>query len=132
MANITDHMYAGDARVPFSVGGSGTGRITIVTDWGTDNLGAGDQQVVFKAAKACFVSNFSLRSTDMDTDATPTLEFDVGIVSDDDEFIVGTGKTIGEAGGTDLVNAVDESTVAGTLLAADATIIISVHYALGI
>ena len=129
MANLTDHMYAGDARIPFSVGGQGQGRIRIDTSWGTTNLGAGDQQVVFKAAKDCYVSNFALVSTDMDTHATPTLEFDVGIVADDDEFIVGTGLTIGEAGGTTVVNAVDESTVAGTVLAADATIIISVRTA---
>jgi hypothetical protein len=126
MANLADHQYAGDARVPFSFGGSGSGRMNIRTDWGTGNLGAGDQQVIYKAAKNCYVSNFAIFSEDMDSHATPTLSFDVGIVATDDLFINGGALTIGEVGGRSVVNNVDESTVAGTVLLADATIIISV------
>ena len=130
MTNLTNHQFAGDARVPFSPGGSGSGRIRIKTEWGTDNLTVNSQQIVFKAAKPCYVSNFALYSTDMDTHATtPTLEFDVGTASNDDAFISGSGSTIGEDGGRTVTNAVNESLAAGTVLAADATIIISVRTA---
>ncbi len=132
MTNITDHQYAGDARIPFGFGGSGQGRILIKTAWAAENLTVNSQQVVFKALKECFVSNFALHSTDMDTHVTPTLEFDVGqagSVDDDDEFISGSAATIGEAGGLELTNVLDESTEAGTRLAAGDTIIISVRTA---
>jgi hypothetical protein len=131
MANLPNHQYAGDARTPLGFGGSGAGHFFIKSDWGTDNLGAGDQQIVFKAAKACYVKNFALRSDDCDSHATPTLEWDVGTQTNDDEFITGLSKTIGEAGGTTLTNTASTGTAteAGFLLAADDQIIVSVRTA---
>ncbi len=127
MSDVKTHQYGSDARVPFGFGGSGSGRIKIVTDWAAANLTINDEAIVFKTDKACVVSNFALEGTDMDTHATPTLTFDVGIAADDDEFIA--ASDVGQAGTTSVTNAVDESTVAGTVLAADGTIIISVKAA---
>ena len=125
MTDVTTHQMGGDARNPFGYGGNGVGRVTIVTNWATTNLVADDAAVVYKADKDCIVSNFVLSATDMDTHATPTLAIDVGITADDDEFI--DASTVGQAGTTSVTNAVDESTVAGTVLVADGTIIISIE-----
>ena len=127
--NLPNHQYAGDARVPFAFGGSGEGRVIIKSDWGTDNLTVNSEQKVWKCLKNCYVSNFALRVTDMDSHGTPTLEWDVGTDTDDDEFIAGTGTTFGETGGYSITNVVDESTVPGFYLAAGEYIVISVHTA---
>lgn len=130
MVNLVDHQYAGDARVPFSFGGSGSGHVFIKTTWDTDNLNVGDQQIVWKCIRDCYVKNFALRSDDMDSHATPTLEWDVGTATpdSDDEFMDGASGTIGETGGTSLTNtsSTGTATEAGHLLLADNTIVISV------
>ena len=125
--NIANHQYAGDARVPFSFGGSGQGPIRVHTDWATGNLAVNSEQKVFKVLKDCYVSNFALKASAMDSHATPLLTIDVGTDSDDDEFIAGT--TVGRAGGTELTNVVDESTEGGFPLAAGEFIVISIKAA---
>jgi len=127
MTFLVAHQFADDARSPVGFGGSGSGRINIHTACGTDNLGAGDQQRVWLAAKACFVSNFALQASDMDTHATPALAIDVGTDTDDDEFI--SASAIAQTGDITLTNVVDESTVAGFELAAGDYIIISIETA---
>lgn len=127
MVNITDHQFAGDARAPFAFGGSGEGRINIHTIWGITNLTIDSEQRVYKAAKACYVSNFALQASDMDSHATPLLTIDVGTDGNDDAFI--DASTIGRTGDITLTNVVDESTVAGLELAADDYIVISIEAA---
>jgi len=64
----------------------------------------------------------------MDTHATPTLKFDVGTNSDDDEFI--DAATVGQGGGSTDTNVVAVTTEQwGFPLAADEYIIISVETA---
>ena len=127
-SNLTDHQYCDGLRT-----GSGFGKdrttVKIESSWGTANLTVNSQQRVWKTKRACFVSNFVLRADDMDTHATtPTLAFDVGTNTDDDEFIA--NSAVGQAGGWEQTNVVDTSTEqAGFQLAAGEYIIISVKTA---
>lgn len=125
--NLDDHQYAGDARIPFGFGGSGEGRVHVTSEWAAANLTINSQQKIFKVAKPCYVSNFKLRTDQLDTHATPTLTIDVGTDTDDDEFIA--AATVGQTGGLELTNVVDESTEAGFPLAAGEYIIVSVKAA---
>ena len=127
MTNLTDHQYAEDGRIPFAFGGSGSGRIHCASTWGTANLTVNSQHRLFKALKACYVSNFAFTSSDMDTHATPLLKWDIGTADDDDEFV--SDATVGQTGDVTLTNVVDESTVAGFELAAGDYIILSVSAA---
>lgn len=127
MANLRDHFFAADARSPFDTGGSGQGRITCKSEWGTDNLGSGDQHRVYKALRPCYVSNFALQADQLDSHVTPTITLDVGTQDDDNEFI--NASTIAQTGDVTLTNVVDESTVPGFELAADDYIIVSLSAA---
>lgn len=129
MANLTDHQYAADPRT-----GSGYGKqastFVCESNWGTDNLGVGDQHKVFTAARACYVSNFVLVSDQLDTNGSATLTLDVGTNTDDDEFIA--ASTIGQTGGSTATNTISTGTATeprGFVLAADEEIIISVKAA---
>lgn len=126
MANLRDHQYAADGRAGGGFNGNGRNTFTCESNWGTDNLGTGDSHRVFKAAKACVVSNFRFVSEDLDTDDTPTLVFDVGTDTDDDEFIAATD--VGQGGGTELTNTASTGTAteAGFPLAAGEYIIVTV------
>jgi hypothetical protein len=127
MSNLTDHQYAQDGRIAFGFGGSGEGHVIAKSEWGTANLTVNSEHRVFKCLKDCYVSNFSLKATAMDSHATPLLTIDVGTQDDDDEFI--SGATVGQAGGVELTNVVDESTEAGFPLVAGDYIIVSVKAA---
>jgi len=117
MANIQDHQYAEDARVDFN-----TGQVRINTDWGVTNLTINSQQRVFKAAKDGYVSNFALTSTDMDTNAIPTLTIDVGTEANDDAFMA--AATSGQAGVSSIANVAER-----VLLAEGEYVIISIKAA---
>lgn len=121
------HQNAGDARTPFAFGGSGSARQNVKIAVTEEQLETADfEWHAFKCAKAGYVSNFALRSTDVD-DATGIV-LDVGIqgtsATDDDEFIA--DATVGQAGGLELTNVVDESTEAGFPVAAGDIIYLSV------
>ena len=80
MAARIDHQLAGDARSPFSFGGQGDGRIAITTNWPAADLTAANIQKVFKFARTGRVGNFTIvADADMDTHATPTLTWQVGV-----------------------------------------------------
>ena len=129
MSNLRDHMYAADARNGGGFNGNGNATFICESNWGTGNLGAGDQHKLFQAAGACVVSNFRLVSEALDSHATPTLTLDVGTDTDDDEFIA--ASTVGQAGGTELTNTASTGTAteAGFPLADGEYIIISVKAA---
>lgn len=128
-SNLTDHQYAADARDPVGFNGNGLELVVCESNWGAANLTINSQHKLFKAAEACFVSDFSLVSDQLDTHATPTLTLDVGTDSDDDEFIA--ASTVGQTGGTELTNTASTGTAteAGFPLAAGEYIIISVKAA---
>ena len=121
MATRENHQFAGDARVPFSFGGAGNGRITITTNWPVADLTAANSQKLYKVAKAGYVSNFQIKAdADMDTHATPTLTWDVGITgvtaTDVDEFMAAV--TGDEAFAGHDTNEVAETTELGTRVVA--------------
>jgi hypothetical protein len=124
MSNVLQ--YAGDARVPFAFGGSGEGRISIPVDWDADELTLANVKTIFTAAKACYISNFAIYSEDMDSHATPTLEWDLGVTGNTDALLAGDALTIGELGGHSVLNSTSEANVAGTVLEADAVVLLSV------
>lgn len=129
MADIRDHMYAADSRAGGGFNGSGSAHIEAVSNWTTDNLGAGDQHRIFRAAQDCFVSNFVLIADDLDSDGSPTITLDVGTDTDDDEFIA--ASTVGQGGGTELTNTASTGTAteAGFPLSEGDYVIISVNAA---
>ena len=117
--SVKAHQYAGDARVPFAFGGSGSGHVRIEADWSASEVAtAAGSQKIWKAAKNCYLKNFGLRVPVMDSHATPTLEWDVGSTDGGAEFITTASTTVGEVGGYRVINIPDESTVAGTYMAA--------------
>lgn len=80
MATRANHQFAGDARNPFSYGGVGDGRITIKTNWPAADLTAANIQKLFKFQRTGRVGNFTIvADADMDTHATPTLTWQVGV-----------------------------------------------------
>ena len=126
--NLPDHQYAVDANRPGSGFGKVSSQVVIETNWAAANLTVDSQQRVWKCDRSCFVRGFVLTATDMDTHATPTLKFDVGTNSDDDEFI--DAATVGQGGGSTDTNVVAVTTEQwGFPLAADEYIIISVETA---
>lgn len=100
MANLTDHAFAGDARNPFGNGGDGAGNFVFNFDLGTDNLTAGDTYKLFKIAQPCFITDCYLEWTDLDTNATDLLKFDVGTsgTTTNDDSIMATVDEGGAAG----------------------------------
>jgi hypothetical protein len=123
----TIHQMAGDARFPLSMGGSGQGTIKVTVDLSLANLVVDSEHKLFKFAKKGFVGNFAIVSdVNMET-AGPTLTLDVGDASNDDKFIAGaTGAQVFAGYYT---NALAETTIAGTEVAADSFIILSVKAA---
>ena len=129
MANLSNHQYADDPR-PGSGYGNSANTVVCESNWGTDNLGAGDQHIVFTAARDCYVSNFVFVADDLDAHATPTLTMDVGTDTDDDEFIAAT--TVAQAGGSEATNTASTGTATeprGFPLAAGEQVIVSVNAA---
>lgn len=123
MTNLI-HQFAGDARAPRGFQ-AGAGPVQIELDLGTDNLNTGDVHKVFKFAKAGFVGNFAIKAdTNMDSHATPTLVIDVGDVSNPDKFI--DGATAAQAYAGYYTNAIAETTIAGTAVAADSFIVVDI------
>ena len=127
MATVkTAHQYAGDARVPFSFGGSGNGRIHIVTSWTAAEVESVlTYQAIWKAAKRGFISNMALATTRMDVHATETLEWNIGTTTTGAEIYSGTGTTFGEFAGsvlTELVHPLTDVTTESGLLVPAATV----------
>lgn len=126
MANAV-HQMAGDGRTPFAFGGSGASRQNVKIAVTEADLETADfEWHAFKCAKAGYVSNFAIRSDALDAGAG--LVLDVGIqgtsATDDDEFV--SNATVGQAGGLELTNVVDESTESGFPVAAGDIIYLSV------
>lgn len=128
-SNLNDHAYADGLRP-----GSGFGRerntVVVSEEFGTANLTVNSQWRVYKANRACLVSNFVIATDQLDTHATPTLTIDVGTNTDDDEFIAGT--TVGQTGGVEATNTASSGTATeptGFPLAAGEYIIVSVKAA---
>ena len=120
--NLANHQYAGDARHPFAFGGSGDARIKIDQAWGVLNLTVGSRQIVYKVLKDGWVGNFSIKaSVTMDSHATPTLTWDVGVLAgttatDADEYMAAVTNAEALAGhGT---NEVAETTEVGSRVVA--------------
>jgi len=99
MANLTDHQFAGDARNPFGFGGDGSGNFVYNFNLGTTNLAIDSTYKMFKCAQPLFITDCFLEFTDMDTHATPTLVFDVGIGSNDNAIMSGV---VGSAAGSSI------------------------------
>lgn len=118
------HQNAASGRVPFTFGGSGNGRVVSKTSWASDELTLNASQKVFKALKACYVSNFAIRSADMDTGAT--LTWDVGSTINGGEFIAAAS---GQTANVNVTNVIDPAATPGTALAAGAFIYLSVNAA---
>ncbi len=108
--NIPNHQYAGDARTPFSFGGTGDGSVKINQLWGVLNLVIASRQVVYKVLKDGWIGNFSIKASNlMDSNASPLLTWDVGILqgvtaTDVDEYMTAVTDAEAFAGhGTNLV-----------------------------
>lgn len=114
------HMNAAAARKGF--GNHDAERIRSVIAVSAADVATLDKKIkVFKFNKAGFVSNFALRATDMDGGATLVLELGDGTT--DAKYMT---TTAGQAGGLELTNVVDESTEAGSPVAADDEIEINI------
>lgn len=110
------HQMAAAKRVPFAADGGGSGRLNITSAWAASELTAGNSKNIFYFKDNGYVSNFSIKaSADMDTHATPTLTWDVGLAgvstTDADEFMAAVTGDEAYAGHD--TNVVDESTELG-------------------
>jgi len=80
MAARENHQFAGDARSMFSFGGQGDGRIAITTNWPAADLTAANIQKLFRFQRTGRVGNFTIYADgEMDSHATPTLTWQVGV-----------------------------------------------------
>lgn len=122
------HQYAGDARSAFAPGGSGKNRVTIKSEWKADELTLDASQKIWKARRNSVISDVTIRVTDMDTHASPTLEWNIGTTIDGAEVYTGNGTTIGETGGATF-DTVYDGGVIGFNLAADAFLYLNVEEA---
>jgi hypothetical protein len=129
MALNTSLQYAGDARVPFAFGGSGSARVIVpiqftAAEAETDTV----THTIFKPLKACVVRDFSTWADDLDAGAN--FEFDIGAAGDDfasgtpdvDEFI--DGATVAQAGGSSATQTTEAA--AGVALTANDYITITI------
>lgn len=122
------HQYAGDGRAPFAFGGSGKGRVTLKSTWAAAELTLDASQKIWKALKNCVISDVTIRVTDMDTNASPTLEWNLGTTATGTDIYTGNNDTIGETGGAQF-DTVYDGGVIGFNLAAGAFIYLNVEEA---
>jgi hypothetical protein len=97
MATTTSSQVASGIPLPHSPAANALMAVTVSHSIATTELELDDIIQMVKVPKGATVYDVILVSTDVDTNGTPAVKFDVGDGDDDDYYIA--ASTIGQAGG---------------------------------